>query len=74
MEENTPAGFLHSLIGHHIQIRSKWGPLYAGILVSCDSFMNIQLREGVEIGKSKTELGEMLIRNNNILHISEVDA
>lgn len=73
-ELNTPAGFLDSLVGRKVQIKSKWGPVYCGILVSCDSFMNVQLRDGVEKGKRETALGDMLLRNNNILHISEASA
>eukprot|EP00796_Vickermania_ingenoplastis_P006146 gene6146-4425_t len=75
MDENTPAGFLESLVGRKVQIKSKWGPMYIGILVSCDAYMNVQLAEGVEkVEEKETELGEMLLRNNNILHISEVHA
>lgn len=71
MEEISPDLFLDSLLGRKVQIKSKWGPIYTGTLVQCDAFMNIQLSNGVEKGKKETELGDMLIRNNNVLHISE---
>lgn len=71
MDENTPAGFLQSLVGQKVHIKSKWGPVYTGLLDSCDAFMNVLLRDGVEKGKQETELGEMLLRSNNILFISK---
>ncbi|TPP44705.1 LSM domain family protein [Leishmania donovani] len=71
MEANVPGAFLHSLIGKNVLVKSKWGPVYEGNLVSCDTFMNLQLRNAVEHAKQDTELGEMLLRNNNILYIRE---
>lgn len=74
MDSNVPAAFLHSLMGRTVHVKSKWGPVYIGTLISCDSFMNLQLRDAVERAKEDTELGEMLLRNNNILYIREVKA
>jgi small nuclear ribonucleoprotein F len=71
MEANVPGAFLHSLVGKKVLVKSKWGPVYEGNLVSCDTFMNLQLRDAVEHAKQDTELGEMLLRNNNILYIRE---
>lgn len=71
MDANIPAAFLSSLVGHSVCIKSKWGPIYTGTLVSCDSFMNVQLKNAVERAKEETVLGEMLLRNNNILYIRE---
>ncbi|CCW68947.1 unnamed protein product [Phytomonas sp. Hart1] len=72
MDEDIPATFLCSLIGHKVHVKSKWGPVYSGTLVSCDAYMNLQLSDAVESAKEETTLGEMLLRNNNILYIREV--
>lgn len=71
MEANIPSGFLFSLVGRTVHVKSKWGPVYIGTLVSCDSYMNMQLRDTIERTKEDTELGEMLLRNNNILYVRE---
>ncbi|CCW61366.1 unnamed protein product [Phytomonas sp. EM1] len=71
MDENIPAAFLCSLIGRNVHIKSKWGPIYSGTLVSCDPYMNLQLSDAVESAKEETSLGEMLLRHNNILYIRE---
>lgn len=71
MEANIPAAFLFSLIGRTVHVKSKWGPVYIGTLVSCDNYMNLQLRNSIERTKEDAELGEMLLRNNNILYIRE---
>ncbi|KAG5467586.1 hypothetical protein CUR178_01230 [Leishmania enriettii] len=74
MEANVPGAFLHSLVGKKVLVKSKWGPVYEGNLASCDTFMNLQLRDAVEHAKQDTELGEMLLRNNNILYVREATA
>ncbi|CAD2216573.1 small nuclear ribonucleoprotein F [Angomonas deanei] len=71
MDENIPAAFLSSLVGKNISVRSKWGCIYTGQLVSVDDFFNLQIKDAKEIAKETTELGEMLLRNNNILYIRE---
>ncbi|CBH14518.1 small nuclear ribonucleoprotein Sm-F [Trypanosoma equiperdum] len=72
MDANVPAAFLASLVGNTVHVKSKWGPVYVGTLVSCDPYMNLQLRDAVEKAKQETELGDMLLRNNNVLYIREV--
>lgn len=67
-----PSTFLSKLIGREISVKSKWGPSYVGTLVSCDAFMNLQLRNTQEQTTSVTDLGEVLIRCNNVLYIREV--
>lgn len=54
-------------------IRLKWGQTeYKGVLVSVDSYMNIQLNNTEEyIDRKHTgTLGQVLIRCNNVLWIS----
>lgn len=70
MEGQTPSAMLQSLVGQRIAVKTKWGPVYKGTLVSLDSFMNLQLRDAVEESKNSVgELGEMLLRCNNILYL-----
>lgn len=69
--DNTPALFLASLVGRKVQAKSKWGPVYEGTLVSVDTFMNLQIRDAVEKADEEAALGEMLLRNNNVLYIRE---
>lgn len=68
-----PAPFLSSLIDRQIVVRLKWGMEYAGILVSFDQRMNIQLRDAEEYNRGKMEaaIGTLCLRCNNILHIRE---
>lgn len=71
MDPLNPAPFLLSLVGQRIDAKTKWGFHYVGMLLSCDAYMNLQMRDCVEFvpdGQS-TELGEVLIRCNNVLYI-----
>lgn len=56
--------FLSLFVSHH-----------AGILVSADSYFNFQLADSEEIidGTVAGNLGEILIRCNNVLYIKEVE-
>lgn len=51
--------------------RLKWGMEYKGVLVSVDSYMNLQLANTEEYidGASAGNLGEVLIRCNNVLYV-----
>lgn len=51
--------------------RLKWGMEYKGILVSVDSYMNMQLADTEEYinGEPAGNLGEVLIRCNNVLFV-----
>ena len=67
----SPKLFLSELIGKEVVIKLKWGQEYVGFLVSTDSYTNVQLsgcREFIK-GAFAGDLGEILIRCNNILHI-----
>ena len=57
-----------------MSVRLKWGMEYTGLLISVDSYMNLQLQNTQEIidGKTTGELGEVLIRCNNVLFIRGV--
>jgi small nuclear ribonucleoprotein F len=67
-----PSVVLHSLVGERVAVKSKWGPVYTGVLVSTDAFMNLQLRDAVEeTSKGSHPLGEILLRCNNVLYIRQ---
>eukprot|EP00549_Striatella_unipunctata_P006052 CAMPEP_0118697500 /NCGR_PEP_ID=MMETSP0800-20121206/14557_1 /TAXON_ID=210618 ORGANISM="Striatella unipunctata, Strain CCMP2910" /NCGR_SAMPLE_ID=MMETSP0800 /ASSEMBLY_ACC=CAM_ASM_000638 /LENGTH=84 /DNA_ID=CAMNT_0006596971 /DNA_START=185 /DNA_END=439 /DNA_ORIENTATION=+ len=59
------------LTGKIVRVKLKWGMEYQGHLVSCDSYMNLQLQQTEEFvdGQFSGFLGEVLIRCNNILYI-----
>ncbi|KAJ9660661.1 hypothetical protein H2198_002403 [Neophaeococcomyces mojaviensis] len=69
----NPRPLLQSLINEEVVVRLKWGQTeYKGVLVSIDSYMNIQLHGTEEyIDRKHTgTLGQVLIRCNNVLWIS----
>lgn len=51
--------------------RLKWGMEYKGVLLSVDSYMNLQLANTEEYinGELTGNLGETLVRCNNVLFI-----
>ncbi|TMW69415.1 hypothetical protein Poli38472_001571 [Pythium oligandrum] len=67
----NPKPFLAGLTGKPIVARLKWGMEYKGILVSVDSYMNLQLANTEEYinGECAGNLGEVLIRCNNVLFV-----
>lgn len=69
----NPKPFLSGLTGKPVIVKLKWGMEYRGHLVSVDNYMNIQLVNTEEYIKDKLagNLGEVLIRCNNILYIRE---
>jgi len=71
----NPKPFLNGLTGKPVLIKLKWGHEYRGYLVSVDGYMNMQLANTEEhIGGQVTgNLGEVLIRCNNVLYIKGVD-
>lgn len=75
MENNTlilSEKFLNDLIGKIVVVKLKWGMEYKGILKSRDQYMNFLLSNAEEWinGKKKGDIGEVLIRCNNVLYIS----
>eukprot|EP00808_Paulinella_micropora_P027594 g37743.t1 len=67
----NPKPFLNELTGKPVVVKLKWGMEYKGFLVSVDSYMNLQLASTEEWldGKFAGNLGETLIRCNNVLYI-----
>lgn len=71
----TPKPFLASLVGKMVVVKLKWGREYKGYLIATDEFMNFSLSNTQEFNESKYEgdIGEVLIRCNNVLYIHEVN-
>jgi len=67
----NPKPFLNSLTGKPVVVKLKWGMEYKGFLVSVDGYMNLQLANTEEYidGALTGNLGEVLIRCNNVLYI-----
>lgn len=61
------------LVGHAVIVKLKWGQEYRGRLVSMDSYMNFQLSETEEWmeGECAGQLGEVMIRCNNVLYVRD---
>lgn len=72
----NPKPFLNALIGKFVIVKLKWGQEYKGYLVSADDFLNLQIVSCEEFiqGNFVDALGEVMIRNNNILYIRGGDA
>jgi small nuclear ribonucleoprotein F len=70
----NPKPFLNNLTGKAVIVKLKWGMEYKGFLVAIDSYMNLQLANSEEFidGESTGNLGEILIRCNNVLYIRGV--
>lgn len=71
----NPKPFLTDLLQKPILVRLKWGQEYTGTLQSIDNYMNLQLLNTEEFvdGKSTGQLGEVMIRCNNVLWIKGAD-
>ncbi|CAD5117496.1 DgyrCDS6265 [Dimorphilus gyrociliatus] len=71
----NPKPFLNNLTGKPVIVKLKWGMEYKGFLVAVDGYMNLQLDNTEEYidGALSGNLGEVLIRCNNVLHIRGAD-
>ncbi|XP_015587716.1 small nuclear ribonucleoprotein F [Cephus cinctus] len=71
----NPKPFLNGLTGKPVMVKLKWGQEYKGYLVSVDGYMNLQLANTEEHvnGTSTGNLGEVLIRCNNVMYIRGVE-
>merc|ERR1711955_114751 len=71
----NPKPFLNGLTGKPVMVKLKWGMEYKGYLVSVDGYMNLQLANTEEFidGILAGNLGEVLIRCNNVLYIRGVE-
>ena len=67
----NPKPFLTGLTGQEVIVKLKWGMEYKGTLLAIDSYMNLQLASTEEFidGAFAGNLGEVLIRCNNVLYI-----
>merc|ERR1712025_149811 len=67
----NPKPFLNGLTWKPVMVKLKWGMEYKGYLVSVDGYMNLQLANTEEYidGALAGNLGEVLIRCNNVLYI-----
>ena len=67
----NPKPFLNGLTGETVNVKLKWGHEYKGVLVATDQYMNLQLANTEEYidGSLTGNLGEVLVRCNNILYI-----
>jgi small nuclear ribonucleoprotein F len=72
----NPKPFLASLTGNPVVVKLKWGMEYRGTLLAADAYMNLQLANTEEYvhGELAGNLGEVLIRCNNVLYIREGNA
>ncbi|KAI0153213.1 small nuclear ribonucleoprotein F [Xylariaceae sp. FL1272] len=72
----NPRPMLQELVNKDIVVRLKWGETeYKGRLVSIDGYFNIQLTNAQEYIDQKftSDLGQILIRCNNVLWIKGAD-
>ena len=67
----NPKPFLNQLTGKQVMVKLKWGHEYKGYLVATDGYMNLQLANTEEFidGAPTGNLGEVLVRCNNVLYI-----
>lgn len=71
----NPKPYLIELVNKKVSVRLKWGIDYLGVLKSFDRYMNVQLTNSEELidgVKKGNDLGDILIRCNNILYIREI--
>ncbi|VAI80638.1 unnamed protein product [Triticum turgidum subsp. durum] len=70
----NPKPFLQNLTGKMVIVKLKWGMEYKGYLVSVDSYMNLQLSGTEEYidGQCSGNLGDILIRCNNVMYLRGV--
>ena len=71
----NPKPFLNGLTGETVNVKLKWGHEYKGVLVATDQYMNLQLANTEEYidGSLTGNLGEVLVRCNNILYIRSAE-
>ena len=67
----APKAFLQAMANQRVSVKLKWGMEYTGRLISADTYMNLQLADTEEFvdGAWAGNLGEVLIRCNNVLYI-----
>ncbi|EME86037.1 uncharacterized protein MYCFIDRAFT_130274, partial [Pseudocercospora fijiensis CIRAD86] len=71
-----PLGLLHAAQGHPMLVELKTGETLNGHLVSCDTYMNLTLKEVVQTspeGDKFFRLAECYVRGNNIKYLRVPD-
>ena len=63
------------LIDKCVIVKLKWGMEYKGTLIAFDGYMNLQLLNTEEWvnGECRGNIGEALIRCNNVLYVREAE-
>ena len=71
----NPKPFLNGLLGKAVMCKLKWGHEYKGYLMSVDGYMNLQMAQTEEFidGNCTGNLGDVLVRCNNILYVRGVE-
>ncbi|KAG7662046.1 LSM6 [[Candida] subhashii] len=71
--KTDPSKFLSDIIGSSVVVKLHNGVEYLGNLQSIDGFMNVVLDDGKESinGQVTKSYGDVFIRGNNVLYISE---
>ncbi|KAG0641105.1 hypothetical protein HOY80DRAFT_1040074 [Tuber brumale] len=71
--DSDPSTFLSEIIGAPITVKLNSGVEYKGELSSVDGYMNIALEKTVEYvgGQVRNRYGDVFIRGNNVLYISQ---
>ncbi|KAI5152370.1 small nuclear ribonucleoprotein F [Enteropsectra breve] len=71
-KKERPMEFIAGLLNCHIKVELKWGQKYIGKLTSFDDYLNIVLADACEESEEgKVNLGEIIIRCNNIKTIQK---
>ncbi|MBE0524187.1 MAG: LSM domain-containing protein [Methanosarcinales archaeon] len=71
-----PIKRVQSMVGQKIQVEMKGGQhILEGILESSDEYLNMHLKNTVEIinGEKSISLGSVVLRGNNVIIINPVD-
>merc|ERR1712029_628010 len=71
----NPKPFLNGCVDKPVIVKLKWGMEYKGVLVGVDNYMNMQLAQAEEFvdGNCAGQLGEILIRCNNVMYIRNAE-
>jgi small nuclear ribonucleoprotein len=71
LEAVKPMPLLQRSLGKQVRVLLKDGMAYEGVLMECDSFMNVVLDNVTEYdGNGRTAgYGRVLIRGNNIVYV-----
>jgi small nuclear ribonucleoprotein len=71
LEAVKPMPLLQRSLGKQVRVLLKDGIAYEGVLMECDSFMNILLENVTEYDGNgrRAGYGRVLIRGNNIVYV-----